>query len=323
MSNGEKVIDVHAHVTLEKFRRAVMQNDDWYGMTPQDGELDNPKNHWGVQRRLEAMDEMGVDVQMVSPTACFYQYHREPDVAARIAAEANDELADMMRAYPQRFGGLATLPMQDVSLAIAELHRSVTQLGLHGIMVDDHVNGLTYDNAIFDPLWEAVAELDAFVLIHQNMRTTVAYRTRDYFLPNSIGNLTDRAITFGTFIYGGVMDKYPGLKICLGHAGGYTPYAVDRLDKGWEAWPQLRGKTQGPPSTYLRRFYYDTVTYKPRTLRFLADVVGADRVVFGTDFPAPMVVEDSVHWIDTMPELTSEERHAMLRGNTNALFSIG
>ena len=323
MSNGAKVIDVHAHVTLEKFRRAVMQNDDWYGMTPEDGELDNPKNHWGVQRRLEAMEEMGVDAQLVSPTACFYQYHRDAETAARIAAEANDELADMVRAHPQRFGGLATLPMQDVPLAIAELQRSVKQLGLHGIMIDDHVNGLTYDNAIFDPLWEAVAELDAFVLIHQNMRTTVAYRTRDYFLPNSIGNLTDRTITFGTFIYGGIMDKYPGLKICLGHAGGYTPYAVDRLDKGWEAWPQLRGKTQGPPSSYLRRFYYDTVTYKPRTLRFLADVVGADRVLFGTDFPAPMIVEDAVRWIETMPELTAEERHAMLRGNTGALFSIG
>lgn len=323
MSNGAKVIDVHAHVTLEKFRRAVMQNVDWYGMTPADGELDNPKNHWGVPRRLEAMDEMGVDVQLVSPTACFYQYHREPEVAARIAVEANDEIADMVRAHPQRFGGLATVPMQDVGLAIAELERAVKQLGMQGIMIEDHVNGLTYDNAIFDPFWEAVADLEAFVLIHQNMRTIVSYRTRDYFLPNAIGNLTDRAITFCTFIYGGVIDKYPGLKICLGHAGGYTTFAVDRLDKGWEAWPALRGKTQAAPSTYLGRFYYDTVTYKPRTLRFLVDSVGADRVVFGTDFPAPMIVDDAVRWIDTMPELTPDERQAILRGNSNALFSIG
>lgn len=322
MSDRGKVIDVHAHVTLEKFRTAISRNEDWYGMTSADGELDNPRNHWGIAQRLEAMDEMGIDVQLVSATCCFYQYHRDAQVTARIATEANDELADMQRAHPDRFAPLGTVPLQDVDLTVAEMQRAMKDLNLRGFMIEDHVNGLTLDNPMYDAFWAAAEELGAFIFFHQNMRTSVSYRTRDYFLPNSIGNLVDRVITFGTLVYGGIMDKYPDLKICLGHAGGYTPYAVDRMDKGWDAWPALRGKTQGPPSTYLGKFFYDSVTYTGRNMRFLIDAVGADRVVFGTDWPAPMVVDDPVRWIESMPELTPDERAAVLYGNTNALFDI-
>lgn len=322
MSKSGKIIDVHAHVTLERFRRAISQNEDWYGMTSADGELDNERNHWDVPRRIEAMDEMGIDMQFVSATCCFYQYHRDARTTAKIAAETNEELAEMAGAHPDRFAGLGTLPLQNVDLTLAEMDRAINQLGLLGFMIEDHVNGLTFDNAMFDPFWAAAEELGAFILFHQNRRTSVDYRTRDYFLPNSIGNLVDRAITFGTLVYGGIMDKHPDLKVCLGHAGGYTAFAIDRMDKGWEAWPSLRGKSQAPPSSYVRRFLYDSVTYTPRNLRFLIDVVGADRVVFGTDWPAPMVVEDPVRWIETMPELTPGERAAILYGNTNDLFKI-
>jgi aminocarboxymuconate-semialdehyde decarboxylase len=317
-----KVVDVHAHVTLERFRKAIMQNDDWYGMTSADGELENPLNHWGVDKRLQAMDQMGIDMQLVSATCCFYQYHREARTTARISAEANDELAGMKRDHPARFGGLGTLPMQDTKLTLAEMERGIRELGLDGFMIEDHVNGMTYDLPFFDPFWEAAAGLGALIVFHQNRRTIVDYRTRDYFLNNSIGNLVDRALVFSSLVYGGVMDKYPGLKICLCHAGGYTAFAVDRLDKGWEVHAHTRGKSQAPPSSYLRRFYYDSVTYSARNLRFLIDSVGADRVVFGTDWPAPMVVEDPVRWIQDMPGLTAEESQAILRTNSNELLRL-
>jgi aminocarboxymuconate-semialdehyde decarboxylase len=117
------------------------------------------------------------------------------------------------------------------------------------------------------------------------------------------------------------MDRYPGLTICLGHAGGYVPYAVDRLDKGWSAFPDSRGATLDRPSTYLRRFYYDTVTYTDRNLRFLLDVVGADRILFGTDWPAPMVVEDPVRRIETSDRLDDDERGVILRDNAARVFA--
>jgi aminocarboxymuconate-semialdehyde decarboxylase len=148
----------------------------------------------------------------------------------------------------------------------------------------------------------------------------VAYRTRKYFLLNSIGNLVDRTITFAAFIYGGVLDRYPRLRICLCHGGGYVPYALDRLDQGWEVWPGSRGKSLDRPSAYVSRFYYDTVVYTPRNLRFLLDVVGADRVVFGTDWPAPMTFEDPVGRLERMPELTEAEREALLWGTAESLF---
>ncbi len=316
-----RIIDVHCHCTLQRFQKAVLvDGTDWHGMTSADGELGNERNLWDVSKRIEAMDEMRIDVQLVSPTDVFYQYHQEPEVTEQIAREANEEIAGMVRDHPQRFMGLGTLPMQDPKRAVAEMTRGMVELGLTGFMVDDHVNGLTYDNPIFDPVWEAAEELGAFLLVHQYQPTVVAYRTGKYFLLNSIGNLVDRTITFASFIYGGVLDRYPRLTICLCHGGGYVPYALDRLDKGWDVWPGERGATQDRPSSYVRRFLYDTVVYTPRNLRFLIDVVGADRVIFGTDWPAPMTFDDPVGRLERMEELSEEERHALLRGTAAWVF---
>jgi aminocarboxymuconate-semialdehyde decarboxylase len=320
MATG-RIIDVHCHCTLQRFQRAVLDDGrDWHGMTTADGELDNVKNRWDVAKRLETMDELRIDVQLVSPTDVFYQYHQRPEVTEVIAREANEEIAGMVRDHPDRFMGLGTLPMQDPPRAVAEMARSMKELGLTGFMIDDHVNGLTYDHEMFDGVWEAAQDLGVFLLIHQFQHTTVTYRTRKYFLLNSIGNLVDRTITFAAFIYGGVLDRYPDLTICLCHGGGYVPYALDRLDKGWEVWSGQRGKSRDRPSSYVRRFYYDTVVYTPRNLRFLIDVVGADRVVFGTDWPAPMTFDDPVGRLETIQLLSQEEREALLWGTAASLF---
>ena len=321
MAGRHPIIDVHAHVTPQRFQRAVLAGDLWHGLGPDEGELENPKNRWDPARRVEEMDRLGVDVQLVSPTDCFYQYRLAPARTAAIATDCNDEVAEMVRDRPDRFMGLGTLPLQDIDLAIREMERSMGDLGLRGFMIDDHVNGLTYDHPTFGPFWASAERLKAFILVHQGRPTSVTYRIRDYFLPNSIGNLVDRTITFSTLVYGGVMDRHPGLTICLGHAGGYVPYAVDRLDKGWSAFPDSRGATLDRPSTYLRRFYYDTVTYTDRNLRFLLDVVGADRILFGTDWPAPMVVEDPVRRIETSDRLDDTEGGVILRDNAARVFA--
>ena len=226
----------------------------------------------------------------------------------------------MVRDHPDRFMGLGTLPMQDIERAKAEMHRGMKELGLVGFMINDHVNNLTYDHEVFDEFWAGIHELGAFILIHQFDPTVVTYRTRDYFLLNSIGNLVDRALSFATLIYGGVMDKYPGLKICLAHAGGYVPYALDRLDRGWEVWPEDRGQSKDKPSTYVDRFYYDTVTFTERNLRFMLDVLGSERVVFGTDWPAPMQVYDAVDHYQKVECLSESERDDLLWRTAAGIF---
>jgi aminocarboxymuconate-semialdehyde decarboxylase len=314
------IIDVHAHVTPQRFQRAVLSGADWFGMTPADGELGNVRNRWGPERRLEAMDEAQVDIQLLSPTDCFYQYGRDPAVTARIAAECNDEVAAMVRDHPTRFMGLGTLPMQDADRAVAEMERGLRQLGLRGFMIDDHVNGLIYDHELFEPFWAAAEALDAFIFVHQGAPTSVTYRTPKYFLLNTVGNLVDRTLTYGCLVYGGLMDKHPGLTVCLAHAGGYVPYAIDRMDQGWRMRPESRGRSRDLPSSYLRRFYYDTVTYTDRNLRWLIDTVGVDRVVFGTDWPAPMAVPEPVVRLRASSALTDQERRAILTDNTARIF---
>src|SRR5262249_42081516 len=138
------IIDVHAHVTPRCFSDAVLGGSDWHGMTSDDGELHNPMNLWSLDQRVEAMDADGIDVQLTSPTDVFYQYQQDPAVTATIAHEVNDEVAEMVRARPDRIAGLATVPMQDTDRAVAELTRAIRDLGLRGVMIDDHVNGMTY-----------------------------------------------------------------------------------------------------------------------------------------------------------------------------------
>jgi aminocarboxymuconate-semialdehyde decarboxylase len=229
----------------------------------------------------------------------------------------------MTRAWPKRFAaGLGTLPMQDVKAAIGELERCMTQLGLKGVEINDHVNGRTFDDPDFRPFWRSVEEMGAVVFFHQAGETLVTQRSKRYHLPNSIGNLVDRAVTFATLVHGGVMDAHPDLKIVLGHGGGYTCYGIGRMDHGWQVPSEAREHISQPPSAYLRRFYYDCIVYTEPALRFLIDTVGVDRVVFGTDWPYDMALDWPVSWILGMTTLSQDEKDAILGKNLERLLGI-
>lgn len=341
-------IDLHAHVTPQRFQSAIRQRGEWHGLTAEVGELDVPGFRLGVSDRLRDMDAVGVAIQAVSPNAGFYQYDKDPETTATIARECNDEIAEMCDHHPDRFVGFATLPMQDVPAAIAELRRGMLEFGFKGAMVDDHVNGRTWDEPEFEPFWAAVEELGAVVFFHQGSGTVVTHRIDRYHLANSVGNLTERALTFGALVGGGVFDRHPRLKLLLGHAGGYAAFGAARMDRAWEAGQQLAAegvdpavalggqygaaaelrarpeaaRQSQPPSAYLGRFFYDSCTYTAATLRFLIDQVGADRVVLGTDYPAPMILPDAVRWITSLPELSNDEKHMVLTSNGRELLAM-
>jgi aminocarboxymuconate-semialdehyde decarboxylase len=328
-------IDIHAHLTPQCFWRATENGGDWHTIRREKdvrgGEVAvvggrrqslPPRARWTPEQRLADMDSLGVDVHVVSPYVGFYNYELEPAVATATARAINDEIADMARTWPERFAGLGTLPMQDVGAAIAELERGMTQLGLKGAEINDHVNGRTLEEPEFRPFWKAAEQMGALIFFHQAGETLVSARTKRYHLPNTIGNLADRAVTFATLVHGGVMDQFPDLKICLGHGGGYTCYGIGRMDHGWQVRSEARALIRQPPSAYLGRFYYDCIVYTEPALRYLIDTVGVERVVFGTDWPYDMALDWPVSWILGMKSLTQEEKEAILWKNLERLLKV-
>ena len=315
-------IDIHAHLTPQCFLQAMAAGQSWHGVKPGDMFV-APRNVWTPQQRIDDMNSLGVDVQVVSTGAAFYFYDRDPQVISEMHRECNEEVHQMTMDYPERFKGFAQIPMQDVNTAIAELEHAVTQLGLVGAMINDTANGLPYDDPSLLPLWQAAEQMGAMLFIHQQGGDTlVTPRSNRYHLPNTIGNLVDRAVTFASFVFGGVMDKCPDLKICLAHAGGYTCFGVGRMDRGWQVRSEARVNIQQPPSAYLNRFYYDCLTHSEAALRMVIDTVGIDRVVFGTDWPADMAIDQPVSWVLGLESLTQDEKDAILWKNLEKLLNI-
>ena len=319
-----RTIDIHAHISPEGYVNAVAKGESWHGMTADALSIhrNNPKTSWTPEERLADMNSLGVDVQVLSTNAYFYNYDKDPKVVAAMDVEANDYVAQLTKDHPDRFAGFCNLPMQDVKAAIAELERGGTKLGLKGAMIGDHVNGKNYDDKHFLPFWKAAEQLGAVILVHQGGATVVSNRTSKYHLPNTIGNLADRAVTFASLVFGGVMDACPDLRVCLCHGGGYTCYGIGRMDRGWQVRQEARVNIQQPPSAYLSRFYYDCLTHSEEALRMLIDSVGIDRVVFGTDWPFDMAQDWPVSWVLGLESLTQDEKEAILYKNLEELLGI-
>ena len=330
-----RTIDMHAHVVP---RRAVDLKDgrEWHGFAVERGDTGrtalargserywlHPKFLLTPEQRLGEMDSLGVDVHVLSTWTQLYNYDLPAEVCVATSKDCNDYVAELSRQWPDRFAGLATLPMQDLEAAIVELERSMNQLGLKGAQINDHVNGRTLDEPEFLPFWQAAEQLGALILFHQVENDTIVnFRTSSYNRGNSIGNLADRTVTFASLVFGGVMDRYPELKICLAHGGGYTCFGAGRLDRGWQVRSEARINLETPPSHYLDRFYYDCLTHSEPVLRYLIDTVGADRILLGSDWPFDMGIDSPVQWVNSLESLTQEEKELILGKNIENLLGM-
>jgi len=328
-------IDIHAHIAP---RNAIEANKggEWHGFTVEQDDSGqtsltrgssrtrlHPKLLLTPEERLAEMDSMGVDIHVLSTWTQLYNYDLPTEVCVATSEDCNNYVAELVKAWPERFAGLATLPMQNVEAAIAELERCMTQLGLKGAQINDHVNGRTLGEPEFLPFWQAVEQLGALILFHQVENDTVVnLRTSSYSLGNTIGNLADRTVTFASLVFGGVMDKHPDLKICLAHGGGYTCFGAGRLDRGWQVRSEARVNIQKPPSRYLSDFYYDCLTHSEEALRFMIDTAGADRILLGSDWPFDMGIDSPVEWVNGLESLTQEEKELILWKNLESLLNI-
>jgi aminocarboxymuconate-semialdehyde decarboxylase len=246
-----------------------------------------------TERQLEAMDRQGIDQKVLAvPPFCF-QYELAPDQGLRWSRAINEGIAEAVASASDRFIGFATVPLQNVSAAVEEIDHAV-KLRLQGVEIATNINGVELDAASLDPFWDRCQHAGMPILIHPHYVAGVD-RMRDYHLRNLVGNPLETALAGARLIFGGVLERFPDLKIILSHGGGALPAIAGRLEHG----RRVRSECAVSDSiaSGLRRLYYDSIVFNAQSLCWLVDLVGADRVVLGTDYPFDMSEEDPVAFV--------------------------
>jgi len=299
-------IDIHAHILTEETIRLLQreapkiapklsQTDEQFGTLDVAGSVYRhfPRGGWDLERRLRDMAASKVDVQVVSVCPQTFLYGQPPALANVFARIQNEQLAKLVKARPERFRAIATLPMQAPQQAADELRHAVTVLDLAGAQIGSNVAGKNLDNPELEPVWATAAELDAFMLVHP-INVAGADRLSSYYLANLIGNPLDTTIAAACLVFSGVLERYPTLKICLAHGGGFVPYQAGRFVHGWQVRAEPKQKLPKPPTDSLKRFYFDTIVHSKDALAFLVAGAGSDRVLLGSDYPFDMGMPDGV-----------------------------
>ena len=325
-----KRIDLHNHVIPETIVQAMREQPDLY-KTRIEGEghkrvfvrgkvrFDLLPEFYDVDAKLESMDRKGVDLAFISPGPQAFFYGLQGDQAVRTARLVNEGVARMAAGRPDRLRGMATLPMQHPEAAIAELERVVKEYEFKAIELATAIGDDELADPKFRPVLRRAQELKVVIFAHPNTQGS-AGRLDCYYLTNLIGNPLDTTIMVGKLMFSGALDELPDLKILLAHGGGFLPYQIGRFDHGHAVRPDTSVHTRSKPLEMLRRFYFDALTHSPQSIRHLIDVVGADRVVIGTDAPFDMGEEHPVESIDAVPGITAAERENIFYRNAERLF---
>jgi aminocarboxymuconate-semialdehyde decarboxylase len=269
--------------------------------------------------RLQAMDDARVDVHALSLTQPMV-YWAPPEFGLKLARIYNDGLAAAHARYPDRYLGLATLPMQAPELAVEEAQRASALPGIRGVYIATHVMGRNLDEPEFRPVFGCCEALGLPVFLHP-VNPVGGDRMRKYHLRNLIGNTTETGIAAASLIFGGVLDAFPKLDVVLPHAGGVLTALIGRMDHGTTVRSEL-SHMKRPPSSYLRRFHYDTISHDDVALMNLIRQVGVDRVLMGSDCPADMSYTQPVDVVDRLSALSRSERKAVLGGNAARLMKL-
>jgi aminocarboxymuconate-semialdehyde decarboxylase len=236
------------------------------------------------------------------------------------ARAQNDCLAEEAAQEPSRLRPVANLPLQDPAAAAKELDRAISELGVVGAQVATTVGPEWIDRAGLDEVWEAAEALGALIILHP-MAPLSGVTLDRYFMDNSVGRPAETTIALAGLMYSGVFDRFPGLRMCAVHGGGFVPFQIGRLDRAYRAKPDLAARDATRlPSEYLSMLYVDTVVHDQGVLRFLIDTMGAEHVLVGTDYPFEMGDDDPVALVDAVPGLEPSQREAILSGNARRLL---
>ncbi|MEU6356756.1 amidohydrolase family protein [Streptomyces sp. NPDC047072] len=332
MTEAAPTVDIHAHLLLPEVEEAVAGHPglaearalDARRNGPAALKVNGPMVGARVPRltdaavRLAAMDEQGVDVQLVSPSPSHYHYWAEPELAARLCRLANETTAAHCAKAPDRLHGLGLVPLQHPALTVELLDHALQQ-GLKGVEISSHAPGHELSDPAYEPLWSRAEETGALLFLHP-FGCTLDQRLDRWYLSNTVGQPTENAVALSHLIFSGVLDRHPALRVIAAHGGGYLPTHLGRSDHAWRVRPDAR-ECAHEPSSYLGRLYFDSLVHDPLALRELVRVTGAGRVLLGSDFPFDMGTEDPLGSLRAAG-LSDADFHAVRGANAAALLDL-
>ena len=330
------IIDVHAHCIPGQFREWLAESGPSVGAQVVDSEkgqslrFDNgtqtgPQFGWDsltdTAARISAMDRMAIDVQVLSGWIDLTGYEIEGAASLEYASAHNFALAAVQDEEPERFRSLATVPLQDPGLAVEAIKHAMIELGMAGVQIATKVNDIYLDQIDgLDEFWSAAQELGAFILLHP-IRPLEGVDLGRYFLDNSVGRPAETSIALSGLIMSGVFERFPELKVCAVHGGGFVPFQAGRLDQAFHQVPGAAAdRINRPPSNSLESIYVDTIIHDPEALGYLIRRLGAGQILLGTDYPFPMGEQDPVGLVHSIPGVTAEDVELIIGGNTERLL---
>jgi len=320
-----KVIDYHAHIVVPEVLDFTYETSLFAQAVPRRRADGTPEPLPPAQMaaltdpatRLRAMDAMGIDIQVLSPSLVHQCTYALPDAQALALEQlTNDRVAETVARHPDRLAGIGSVPLQNIDMAVRELERAVRDLGLKGIVISSHANGAEIGEPSMLPFWQKVSDLGTAVMIHPAGGTDP--RLKKHRRLTSIGQQMEEAFAVSSLMFEGVLDRFPDLRIAVSHGGGFLPYYAGRLDEFWRKgfFPGLAGDL----SAYLKRLHYDSVVFNPDVLENLAAKVTPARIMMGTDYP--FGENDPVGFIRRAGQLSREEQDAVLGSNAARFLGI-
>ncbi|MDP9145220.1 MAG: amidohydrolase [Actinomycetota bacterium] len=330
------IYDVHAHCIPESFRDWLARSGPSAGAAIVEGPRGQGVEFSGRvttgpqfglsaltnrEQRLEQMDRMGIDVQVLAGWIDLSGYELEREGAAEYSKAHNDALAAEASQTAGRFRALGTAPLQFPDLAVEVLDHAINELGMQGMQIATTVDGQLLDQVDgLDYFWQAAQDLGAFIVLHP-MRPLAGLDLSRYFMDNAVGRPAESSVALAGLIFSGVFERFPGLRVCVVHGAGFIPYQIGRLDKAFHQHADVAGsRISRPPSEYLRLLYADTIVHDPLALAFLVATMGADRVLLGTDYPFPMGDQDPVGLVQSTPGLGQGDVDAIIGANAQSIF---